>query len=76
MFYIYLGLRKDPTILEQIDKDFNRMIPLDLKVPGGPFGADANQVASRIRQFYLNGRPVSMETATDMVLVKYILINS
>ncbi|XP_077300183.1 juvenile hormone esterase [Arctopsyche grandis] len=62
-------LRKDPTILEQIENDFNRMIPLDLKVPGGQFGEDANQVANRIRQFYLNGRTVSMETATDMVLL-------
>lgn len=64
------GLRKDPTILAQIENDFNRMIPLDLKIPGGRDSPTAFEVANRIRQFYLKGKPVSLDTASDMVLVR------
>lgn len=67
---IITGLRKDPTILTQIENDFNRMIPLDLKIPGGRNSPIAYEIADRIRQFYLKGKPVSLDSANDMVLVR------
>ncbi|KAG5670711.1 hypothetical protein PVAND_000957 [Polypedilum vanderplanki] len=61
--------KKDKTLLSQYENDFVRLVPLDLNVTGGRFSTEADLVADRIRDFYLGGRPISMNTVEEMILL-------
>lgn len=56
-------------MLTQYENDFARLVPLDLKIPGGRYSSEADLVADRIRDFYLGGRPISTDTVEEMILL-------
>ncbi|CRL07130.1 CLUMA_CG020125, isoform A [Clunio marinus] len=61
--------RKDKTLLDKYENDFNRLIPTDLNVTQGRNSSEANLVADRIRDFYLGGRPISQDTIEEMIFL-------
>lgn len=69
VFPWFIGLQKDPKLLEIIDKDFSRLIPLDLNIPGGRDSSEAKNVSNIIREFYVGRRPVNEDTAEEMINV-------
>nr|CAD7589626.1 unnamed protein product [Timema genevievae] len=50
----------DPSIWQAIDQDFERVVPLDLKLEKGSNASQ--QVAEQIRQFFFNNQAVSTQT--------------
>lgn len=64
-----IGLQKDPKLLEIIDKDFSRLIPLDLNIPGGRDSSEAKNISDTIREFYIGRRAVNEDTAEEMINV-------
>lgn len=62
-------MQKDPSLLEIIDKDFIRLIPNDLNIPGGRNSNEAKNVSKDIRQFYIGPRPVNEDTIEEMINV-------
>lgn len=62
-----VGFKKDRTLLTQYENDFGRLVPLDLKIPGGRYSSEADLVADRVRDFYLGGRPISTDTVEEMI---------
>lgn len=68
MLYI-VGLRKDPTLLDVIENDFSRLVPLDIDLPGGRTGNEAELLAKRMKAFYIGQRPVSEETLEETINV-------
>lgn len=56
-------------MLDTIEKDFIRLVPIDLKVPGGRDSEQALKISQEIRNFYLGTRPVSEETLEEMIYV-------
>lgn len=64
-------LKKDPSLITDIDNDFSRLIPTNLNIPGGRYGHEGNEVASKMRQFYLGyNKTVSNETIEEMIQVR------
>lgn len=72
MQLIYLGLHKNPDLLEIYDKHFDRLIPSDLKIPGGRESEEAEILSKQIRKFYLGNSSVSEDTIDEMINVKTI----
>lgn len=64
-----VGLRKDPTLLDVIENDFSRLVPLDIDLPGGRTGNEAELLAKRMKAFYIGQRPVSEETLEETINV-------
>ncbi|XP_037027605.1 venom carboxylesterase-6 isoform X2 [Bradysia coprophila] len=60
-------LQRDPKLLEIIDKDFIRLIPIDLNVTGGRDSQEAHALSSRMREFYIGPRTVSEDTIEEMI---------
>lgn len=58
-----------------IDRDFIRVIPTDLVVPGGRNSVTAKNISDQIREMYLGSRPVSEDTLEEMIYVIKIIIN-
>lgn len=65
------GLQRDPKLLEIIDKDFIRLIPIDLNVTGGRDSSEAHDLSSRMREFYIGPRTVSEDTIEEMINVGF-----
>lgn len=65
-------MQRDPKLLEIIDKDFIRLIPLDLNVTGGRDSEEAYALSSRMREFYIGPRTVSEDTIEEMINVSYL----
>ena len=65
----FAGFKKDKTLLTQYDNEFFRLIPNDLKIPGGKYASEADLVGDRIRDFYLGGRQITLETVEEMILL-------
>ncbi|KAL7023567.1 hypothetical protein ACKWTF_012681 [Chironomus riparius] len=61
--------KKDRTLLTQYENDFARLVPLDLNIPGGRYGSEATLVSDRVRDFYLGGRAISLDTVEEMILL-------
>nr|CAD7446763.1 unnamed protein product [Timema bartmani] len=55
----------DPSIWQAIDQDFERVVPLDLKLEKGSNASQ--QVAEQIRQFFFNNQAVSTQTIGEYV---------
>nr|CAD7399178.1 unnamed protein product [Timema poppensis] len=55
----------DPSIWQAIDQDFERVVPLDLKLEKGSNASQ--QVAEEIRQFFFNNQAVSTQTIGEYV---------
>lgn len=68
-------LRKDPTLLDTIEKDFVRLVPIDLKVPGGRDSTEAHSIAKTLREFYLGSRSVSTDNLEEMMTVRRLQID-
>lgn len=62
-------MKKDKTLLQKYENDFNRLIPSDLNITQGKYSSEADLVADRIRDFYLAGRPISEDTIEDMIFL-------
>lgn len=69
IFFGVIGLQKDPKLLEIIDKDFSRLTPLDLNIPGGRDSSEARNLSNTIREFYIGPRAVNEDTAEEMINV-------
>lgn len=67
--HFLIGFKKDKTLLAQYENDFVRLVPLDLNIPGGRYSSEATLVADRVRDFYLAGRPISLDTVEEMILL-------
>lgn len=40
-----------------------------MNIPGGRYGSEATLISDRIRDFYLGGRPISLDTVEEMILL-------
>ncbi|XP_055923213.1 juvenile hormone esterase isoform X2 [Eupeodes corollae] len=58
-------LRKNPNLLEIIDRDFVRLVPKTLNVSS--FSDEAQQVSSEMREFYLGSLAVGAESIDQMI---------
>lgn len=65
----FIGLRKDPQLLDTINKDVIRLVPLDLKFPGGRDSPESHKIAMKIRDHYLGPRPITEDTLEEMIMV-------
>lgn len=63
------GYQRDKNLLTTYENDFNRLIPLDLNVTKGRYSSEGDLVSDRIRDFYLGGRPLTEETAEEMIAI-------
>jgi acetylcholinesterase len=63
------GFKKDKTLLSQYENDFVRLVPLDLNITGGRYSTEADLVSDRVRDFYLGGRSISINTVEEMILL-------
>lgn len=68
-YLILSGYQKDRSLLNTYENDFNRLIPLDLNVTNGRYSSEGDLVSDRIRDFYLGGRPLTEETAEEMIAI-------
>lgn len=59
------GFKKDKTLLNQYESEFFRLIPNDLNV--SRYSSEGDLVADRIRDFYLGGRPITLDTVEEMI---------
>lgn len=67
--FLPTGLQRDPKLLEAIDKDFSRLTPLDLDIPGGRESEEARNLSNTIREFYIGPRQVNEDTIEEMINV-------
>jgi carboxylesterase type B len=44
-------------------------VPHDLNIPNGRYSSEGDLVKDRIRDFYLGGRPITMDTVEEMILL-------
>ncbi|XP_055849610.1 juvenile hormone esterase isoform X2 [Episyrphus balteatus] len=58
-------LRKNPHLLEIIDRDFVRLVPKTLNVSS--FSQEAHQVSNEIREFYIGSLSVGAESIDQMI---------
>lgn len=63
------GLQKNPNLLETVDKDFLRVIPNDLHIPGGRSSIEAHEISKTVRDYYLGAQQVSENTMDEMINV-------
>lgn len=62
-------LKKDPTLIKSIDKDFTRLLPTDMRMPDGRHSPTAIEVAKDVRDFYLGSRAITNDTIEEMIYV-------
>ncbi|XP_063240340.1 esterase FE4-like [Bacillus rossius redtenbacheri] len=55
----------DPTCLAEVDKDFERVLPLNMGLKRG--SEQSKKIAAQLRQFYFQNRNVSTETAHNYI---------
>lgn len=65
----HTGLKKDTTLLQKYENDFNRLIPTDLNITQGRYSSEADLVSDRIRDYYLGGRAISEDTLEEMIFL-------
>lgn len=68
--WLFIGLQRDPKLLEIIEKDFIRLIPIDLNVTGGRESEEAQALSNHMREFYIGPRTVSEDTIEEMINVR------
>uniref|UniRef100_A0A1I8PVQ4 Carboxylesterase type B domain-containing protein n=1 Tax=Stomoxys calcitrans TaxID=35570 RepID=A0A1I8PVQ4_STOCA len=50
--------------LEEYDRDFKRMVPRN--IPLDPYHADVEEIGKQMRDFYLNGRPLTLKMLNEL----------
>ena len=61
-------------LLQELDKKFEEIAPHLLHYNYTVVASKKKEVADKIRNFYLKGKPISPETTTELIQVRKILI--